>query len=240
MSSSNSNNSNAATVRFDVGGTIYKVSRSLLEQHPNIMLARMVSKTWLNQSEDNERKDEPLFVDRNGERFQYVLDLMRDGPKVSLPVTISKEGFLKDLDYFGFDNINPDNVSMMRSSYSVYADTMKKMDKLATTNNAKGEMDHNCSVLAHYCFLRFKLSGNLIVNMCTHDNREFYHHKKYQDGKTKTELRKYAYNAIVNQETQACLNKHLNEYDLELLALFQNIRTNPRSLNLHLGIADKS
>ena len=83
MSSTNTN-SNTATVRFNVGGTIYEVSRSLLEQHPNTMLARMVSKTWLSEEEDNERKDEPLFIDRDRERFCYVLDFMRDGPTVSL------------------------------------------------------------------------------------------------------------------------------------------------------------
>jgi hypothetical protein len=221
MSSSNSS-SNAATVRFDVGGTIYKVSRSLLEQHPNIVLARMVSKAWLGEKEEddnNERKDdEPLFIDRDGERFRYVLDFMRDGPKVSLPVTISKEGFIKDLDYFGFDNVNPEDISL-RSSHSVYVDMAKKMNTLEMTNIANGEMDRNCSVLAHYCFVRFKLSLDLVVNMVGHDRNQFYRseHNKYQDNETMKKLKYYA-NQIPNDPVQAAgLNKYLNEYDLKLL-----------------------
>jgi len=86
------------TVQLDVGGHLFKVSRSLLEQHPDTMLARLVSDDW--QNDDN--KDGTHFIDRNGERFQYVLDYMRD-QKVYLPLTVSKEAFLLDLQYFGFD-----------------------------------------------------------------------------------------------------------------------------------------
>jgi hypothetical protein len=83
---------NAPTITFDVGGTIYKVSRSLINQYPDTMLARMVSDTWLNGNQK-----EPLFIDRNGERFQYCLDYMRDGPEVALPIAVPKYAFLKDL-----------------------------------------------------------------------------------------------------------------------------------------------
>jgi hypothetical protein len=90
------------TVRFNVGGKVYEVSRSLLEQHPNTMLARMIGKHW--QSEENDI----LFIDRNGERFQCVLDCMRDR-QVHLPVTVDKAAFLVDLGYYGFDaDFQPD------------------------------------------------------------------------------------------------------------------------------------
>jgi len=56
--------------QLDVGGHIYKVSRSLLAHYPDTMLARPVSEDW--QNDDN--KDGAHFIDRNGERFQYVLD----------------------------------------------------------------------------------------------------------------------------------------------------------------------
>ena len=235
MSSSNSNsNSNAATVRFNVGGTIYEVSRSLLEQHPNTMLTRMVSKTWLGEEEDNERKDEALFIDRSGARFEYVLDFMRDGPKVSLPVTVSKEGFLKDLDYFGFDNVIPDDISM-RSSYSVYMDTAKKMDELET----KGAMESIGSKLAHYLFLRFKTSNSLVVDMNESNVKQFYRseHIQYQDN---TEyilnLRIYTCKLVGKKAPKkACLIKHLNEYNLKLLKVEHN-----KYGIYHLGITSKS
>ena len=105
-------NTNSATIRLNVGGTSYEVSRSTIEQYPDTMLARMVSEAWnSDDSGDESDKDKKeLFIDRNGERFQYVLDYMRDGSDVSLPVLVSKEGFLKDLEYFGFENVNPTNV----------------------------------------------------------------------------------------------------------------------------------
>jgi hypothetical protein len=231
MSSSISNSkSDAATVRFNVGGTIYEVSRSLLEQHPNTMLTRMVSKTWFGEEEDNERKDEALFIDRSGVRFEYVLDFMRDGPKVSLPVTISKEGFLKDLDYFGFDNVVPDDISML-SSYSVYMDTVKKMDELET----KGAMESSCSKLAHYFFLRFKTSNSLVVDMNEHNVKQFYRseHMQYQNNIEYIKLRNYSYTLVgKDEEDKACLNKHMNAYNLKLLREQHNI--------YHLGIASKS
>ena len=220
MSSSNSN-SNAATVRFDVGGTIYKVSRSLLKQHSNTMLTRMVSETWLGEEENNEGKDEPLFIDRDGERFRYVLDFMRDGPKVSLPVTVSKEGFLRDLDYFCFDNVNADDVSIC-SSHSVYMDTAKK---IVYELEIKGEVENNRVKLAHYCFSRFELSYNLLVNMNHHNGYKFKcsgiknsGDKKYQDDIEFSKLRNYTHEQVVNsKQIQDCLNKHLNEYNLKLL-----------------------
>ena len=230
MSSSNSN-SNAATVRFDVGGTIYKVSRSVLRQYSNTMLTRMVSETWLGEEKYNEGKDEPLFIDRDGERFRYVLDFMRDGPKVSLPVTVSKEGFLKDLDYFGFDNVIPDDISM-RSSYSVYMDTVKKMDELET----KGAMESTCSKVAHYFFLRFKTSNSLVVDMNESNVKQFYRpeHIRYQA--EYLNLRNYTRKLVGKKERKnACLNKHLNEYNLKLLKVEHN-----KYGIYHLGITSKS
>jgi hypothetical protein len=58
-----------ATIRFNVGGKLYKVSRSLIEQR-DTMLARLTSETW--QREDSGNQD--IFIDRDGERFAYVLD----------------------------------------------------------------------------------------------------------------------------------------------------------------------
>jgi BTB/POZ domain len=45
-----------------------------------------------------------IFTERNGYRFQYVLDYMRDGSITldCLPNHIHKEALYKDLEYFGF------------------------------------------------------------------------------------------------------------------------------------------
>ncbi|CAB9525465.1 expressed unknown protein [Seminavis robusta] len=88
-------------VRLNVGGTKYKVSRSLIETYPDTMLAKIISKTW--QHDPNSE----VFIDRDGERFRYVLDYMRD-QKAFVAMNVSKASIIKELEYFGFENV-PDN-----------------------------------------------------------------------------------------------------------------------------------
>ncbi|CAB9512747.1 POZ domain-containing protein KCTD6 [Seminavis robusta] len=87
----------SSIVLFDVGGKIFKVSRSTLDLYPDTMLARMASKEWKTTGENT-----PLFIDRDGDLFRYVLILMRDGGEVNLPMTESREGYLKELEFYGF------------------------------------------------------------------------------------------------------------------------------------------
>jgi hypothetical protein len=121
-----------STVSFNVGGKRYEVSRSLIEQTPNgnnntnTMLARMISPTW--QSSSNvgvgntataavqatatapaNNSNNAFFIDRDGERFGYVLDFLRYG-QVSVPFHISKELLMLDMDYYGITSANDDNV----------------------------------------------------------------------------------------------------------------------------------
>ena len=84
--------------RFNVGGKRYEVSQSMLDQHPQTMLARLASEAW-NQG----GKAEEIFIERDGERFRFVLDFLRDG-KVGLPLSAdTKATFVAELDYFGVD-----------------------------------------------------------------------------------------------------------------------------------------
>ena len=73
------------TVKFNVGGTIYEVSRSLLERYPDTMLAKSASKRW---QEDSMSK---ICIERDGDLFRHVLSYLRDG-RVVLPLTASRWG----------------------------------------------------------------------------------------------------------------------------------------------------
>ena len=75
----------------------------MIERFPDTILARMTSELWLGR---DKAKDEPIFIERNGERFQYCLDYMRDG-QVSVSTTASKDGVVKDLAYYGFEGVDP-------------------------------------------------------------------------------------------------------------------------------------
>jgi uncharacterized membrane protein YebE (DUF533 family) len=58
-------------ITFNVGGTEYEVSQSLLDQYPDCMLRAITSSAdWNGSVEDAEAKK--IFIDRNGTRFQYV------------------------------------------------------------------------------------------------------------------------------------------------------------------------
>jgi hypothetical protein len=96
-------------VTFDVGGKIYRVSRSLIEQHDATVLARMISETWQTVGA-GEVKGSAIFIDRDGDRFAYVLDFMRYG-HVVLPYHISRELFLLDLDFFGVSGASDETVT---------------------------------------------------------------------------------------------------------------------------------
>jgi len=90
------NGDKATTVKFNVGGKLYEVSKSLLHRFPNTLLAQKVS----------DANASPIFIDRDPDRFAYCLDYMRDGGRLHLPEMITKSSILQDLKFLGFDDID--------------------------------------------------------------------------------------------------------------------------------------
>ncbi len=86
-------------VKFNVGGRKYEVSRSLLELHPNTLLAKSAAMVW------EENSEEEIFFERDGARFAFCLDYLRD-EKCYLPSEVSKEALMDDLHYFGVENVH--------------------------------------------------------------------------------------------------------------------------------------
>ena len=84
------------TVKFDVSGSVFKVSRGLIDQQPGSVLGRMISETW------HRDQEEPSFVDRDSDIFAQVLNYLRYG-SIVLPSNMPKEMFTRDLDYYGLD-----------------------------------------------------------------------------------------------------------------------------------------
>ncbi|GFH56364.1 POZ domain-containing protein [Chaetoceros tenuissimus] len=85
--------STAQTIKFNVGGTHYEVSKVLLDRFRGSMLQREASRVW------NEGADE-VFIEGNGHRFQYVLDFMRYR-KVTLPSSERNDVFVTEMEYYG-------------------------------------------------------------------------------------------------------------------------------------------
>ena len=84
-------------VKFNVGGTRYEVARSLIGMHPDTMLARIVSNEW--QMDPSKE----VFIERDGSRFKYVLDYLRNG-KALVSNDVCKESILAELQYFGISH----------------------------------------------------------------------------------------------------------------------------------------
>jgi hypothetical protein len=90
-------------VKFNIGGTRYEVSQSLLQSYPNTMLAKCAKEQW------HKDPNEEIFIERDGEVFRHVLSYLRDG-KVSLPPTVTKDSLISDLQYYGVENIQEDKM----------------------------------------------------------------------------------------------------------------------------------
>lgn len=133
-------------VTFNVGGTHYEVSRSLINQFPDTMLARLSSETWSPQTDDGDSnyKGAPLFIERDGERFRYCLDYMRDGGIVDLPATVSKAALLRDLEYYGFHDVDPSAISQPLPSYDERLRDYKQLQQDAI-------VDQDLKMLADAC-----------------------------------------------------------------------------------------
>ena len=170
-SSGNSNNKNK-TVRFNVGGTIYEVSRSLLEQHPDTMLSRLASETWCSgdQNGSDVTNADALFIERDGERFKYCLDYMRDGGVVNLPSKVPKEALLLDLDYYGFQDVDLSTISE-RFSFESCTATMTRIDSflnaLPIVQHCLSDYRQNCKPNISMTYLMYcnSLEGTVPVNV---------------------------------------------------------------------------
>jgi len=102
---------------LNVGGTRYEVSDSLLDQFQDSMLRKITSDAWnnhvysddgdeakasldLNNNKNNDNKE--IFIERDGGRFKFVLDYMRDG-QVFLPLSVPRSQIVSDMEYYGID-----------------------------------------------------------------------------------------------------------------------------------------
>ncbi len=104
-------------VKFNIGGQRHDVSRSLLEMHPESMLAKTTSTQWQKDPEAE------VFIEGDGSRFRYVLDYLRHS-KVTLPITESKEALLTDLGFYGI-HVNEKDIDVT---------AMKKLETFPALN----------------------------------------------------------------------------------------------------------
>ncbi|KAL3789350.1 hypothetical protein HJC23_006504 [Cyclotella cryptica] len=133
------------TVKFNVGGRHFEVSRALIEQNPDTMLAKMITDTW------EKDPDKRLFIDRDGDKFAHVLDYLRYG-SIELPPTIPQAMFKRELDYYGIlaDDLRIKQLSIGALTQKFYAE----FNQFNVEFNRQKKI-HEVFVLAVECYNQF-------------------------------------------------------------------------------------
>ena len=68
-------------------------------------------------------KDIPtIFIDRDGERFQYCLDYMKEGGPINIPETVCKNALLQDFEYYGFRLVKPTDIVVVANKSKLLED----------------------------------------------------------------------------------------------------------------------
>jgi len=85
-------------LNLDVGGKAFKITKRSLDRYPNSFLSELVR-----ACPDALDSEKPLFVDRNPEGFEIILDIYRTGGFNSrnMPKNYGTPHLSRDLDFFG-------------------------------------------------------------------------------------------------------------------------------------------
>ena len=144
----------ATTIHFNVGGQLYQVAQSLLEQYPSTMLYCAAAERWQTNPKST------IFIEGDGERFRYCLDYMRR-QRVDLPVNIPKAAVLADLDYYGFPDVDPMLVNgiSLADEVMVLHQTIKGLER----KKEKEKLKKACLLLASELYAAFVRTGSLTV-----------------------------------------------------------------------------
>ena len=152
---------NSKTVRLNVGGTKYEVAKDTIEKYPGTMLARLISETWEGKDDKKRaREEDEIFIDADGLQFRFVLEYMRH-QKVDLPMGISTKSVLHNLQYFGFDSIHPDSVTLASSNMEA-ARHMILCDKERKQKKKELSWTVDFSEIAHRFFKEFSQNGGVL------------------------------------------------------------------------------
>jgi hypothetical protein len=100
-------------IHFDVGGTLYKVALTTLMKFPDTMLAALASEKWRQHSADENR--DPIFIDRDGELFKYVLAWYRNNA-ILIPRTVTIGAVENEVKFFSL----PDTVVVEHEEISIH------------------------------------------------------------------------------------------------------------------------
>ena len=165
-------NHSSETVRLNVGGTKYEVSNSLIKSYPeSLLFAKWIEgkpKPSTGSLEDlmSPRKVivQELFFDRNGVRFQYVLDYMRD-QKVHLAAGFSQGSIRQELDHFGFKNVPADAIDGGSANLLEVAEHVVKVDEDYQKIIGDFKTAREGEIIAYWIYKQYMKDGSLSLKL---------------------------------------------------------------------------
>ena len=89
-------------LRLNVGGTLYTVGSETLTRYPDTMLSKLATERRLKKEQSN--IEDVVFIDRDGDRFKYILDAYRDG-SVVVPRTTTIAAVENEMKFFGLSRV---------------------------------------------------------------------------------------------------------------------------------------
>ena len=181
-----------STVKLNVGGVLFEVSRSLIEANEFSMIAALVSERW------NEDAQTTIFIDRDGEKFRHCLQFLRNGC-VDLPLTISRDEFLRDMDYYGLDwkeHQVTEGAAVMKCVHKCVQNAMEEIQTLTK--------EASYARLAKNTFEKFVETGRLSICYESSDEKEEYEWCRHMEH---------------NAENQEEFNRRLQQYGLNLMKM---------------------
>ncbi|GFH55505.1 hypothetical protein CTEN210_11981 [Chaetoceros tenuissimus] len=171
------------TVKINVGGRRFEVSRALLKAHPNNSIL-----FFLNDEEEEDVSsqgydqdgDAEVSFDRDGDMFQYILQYMKDG-KVSLPSTVAVDSFIKEMEHYNLE-YDKDNIkSETNEDHAEKGD----LDSLKESLESMREEEEEAHLVYHSRALARVLYENFIISLAKNhvdessENRNSLNDKKF-------------------------------------------------------------
>jgi hypothetical protein len=129
-------------VKLNVGGKYFEVSRSLVYQHSESMIGRLVSDTWLRKD-----SDKTIFIDRDGDMFGHVLNYMRYG-SIELPASLPKSMFQRELDFYQLES----------SDDCIHQESPIATMKVLKNRVEEASLHHDMFVIAVNCYHQFMMA----------------------------------------------------------------------------------
>ena len=152
-------------VRFNIGGFHHEVSRSLLNRYPDSMLNIISSSQW------QKNPDSEIFIERDGSRFKFCLDYLRDA-KCNLPLTVSRDAVIEDLFYYGiivpddktikyFPSLHTQRFQAFKCTRVLLLQLKTKIFTLSKTSDVDSVHQHQCYFVVRKFLCQYIESGKM-------------------------------------------------------------------------------